>query len=272
MERKDFIKVEVERNLSVLASYSEVLYAYGNLYLVKSKETNLYGFINSNLEEVVPCLYSKLELKNFILKRKQEIKDFDSSSLKVCQQDGMVGYGSSIANLVIPLEYQKGLPFQEDLACVKYEGAWGFIDKTNSIIIPFQYEMASSFSNGLAPVKTNGKWGFIDRNNEFIISPTYDYVDSFRFGFALVKEGLEYFFINSKGQKMLTKLLETRFIQTKEDIPKDALNVKILEYLSIIEFLDQTVIVNDKDKKNYLKNLLKVEGLELSDRIKVLKK
>ena len=67
MERKDFIKVEVERNLSVLASYSEVLYAYGNLYLVKSKETNLYGFINSNLEEVVPCLYSKLELKNFIL-------------------------------------------------------------------------------------------------------------------------------------------------------------------------------------------------------------
>ena len=132
--------------------------------------------------------------------------------------------------------------------------------------------MASSFSNGLAPVKTNGKWGFIDRNNEFIISPTYDYVDSFRFGFALVKEGLEYFFINSKGQKMLTKLLETRFIQTKEDIPKDALNVKILEYLSIIEFLDQTVIVNDKDKKNYLKNLLKVEGLELSDRIKVLKK
>ena len=110
------------------------------------------------------------------------------------------------------------------------------------------------------------------KDDKPVDKPTYDYVDSFRFGFALVKEGLEYFFINSKGQKMLTKLLETRFIQTKEDIPKDALNVKILEYLSIIEFLDQTVIVNDKDKKNYLKNLLKVEGLELSDRIKVLKK
>ena len=272
MERKDFIKVEVERNLSVLASYSEVLYAYGNLYLVKSKETNLYGFINSNLEEVVPCLYSKLELKNFILKRKQEIKDFDSSSLKVCQQDGMVGYGSSIANLVIPLEYQKGLPFQEDLACVKYEGAWGFIDKTNSVIIPFQYEMASSFSNGLAPVKTNGKWGFINRNNEFIISPTYNEADSFRFGFALVKEGNEYFFIDSKGQKKMTRLLETRFIQIEEDMPKDTLNFRILEYLSIIEFFNQTVIVRDKNKEKYIEGILKIEELELLDRTKVLKK
>ena len=272
MERYDFIKVELERNLSVLASYSEVLYAYENFYLVKNSQNGLCGLINNQLEEVLPCKYQEADLKMLIYKRNQEIKNIDFSSFKPLKKDGMVGYGDFNSNIIIPFDYQKGLPFQEDLAGVKYEGLWGFIDKTNSIIIPFQYEMASSFSNGLAPVKTNGKWGFINRNNEFIISPTYNEADSFRFGLALVKEGLEYFFINSKGQKMLTKLLETRFIQTKEDIPKDALNVKILEYLSIIEFLDQTVIVNDKDKKNYLKNLLKVEGLELSDRIKVLKK
>ena len=272
MQRSDFIKVELERRLSVLARYDAVSYAYENFYLVKNSQNGLCGFINNRLEEVLSCEYPESDLKMIIYKRNQEMKNSDFSSLKPLKKDGMVGYGDSDSNLIIPFDYQKGLPFQEDLACVKYEGAWGFIDKTNSVIIPFQYEMASSFSNGLAPVKTNGKWGFINRNNEFIISPTYNEADSFRFGFALVKEGNEYFFIDSKGQKKMTRLLETRFIQTEEDMPKDTLNFRILEYLSIIEFLDQTVIVNDKDKKKYLKNLLKVEGLELSDRIKVLKK
>ena len=272
MERYDFIKVELERNLSVLASYSEVLYAYENFYLVKNSQNGLCGLINNQLEEVLPCKYQEADLKMLIYKRNQEIKNIDFSSFKPLKKEGMVGYGDFNSNIIIPFDYQKGLPFQEDLAGVKYEGLWGFIDKNNSIIIPFQYEIVSSFSNGLAPVKINGKWGFINQNNEFIISPTYDAADSFRFGLALVKEGDEYFFIDSKGQKKMTRFFETRFIQTEEDIPKDTLNFQILEYLSIIEFSNQTVIVRDNNKKNYIKDILKVEELELLDKTKVLKK
>ena len=124
----------------------------------------------------------------------------------------------SVAEIVIPFQFQDARPFSDGIAAVKKEGKWGYIDRLGQWIVQPQYafsigdyssglafignqffntsgdvafgetkyENARNFSpkgkNALAAVQVSGQWGFIDLNGEFVISPKYDNAGDFTDG------------------------------------------------------------------------------------------
>ena len=268
--RNDFIKVKLEREINPLAKYDEIKYFSNNFYLVKSIETNLYGIINHIGREEVPCLYEKEKLITFLTKKENEdiIKD---DSLIVCKKEGMSGYKNLNNKLVIPFDYQKAYPFSEDLAAVKIDFYWGFINKENQLIIPFMYNKVRSFSEDLAAVNLNNLWGFIDKTNQVTIPFLYEEAFSFVDGYAVVKENGEYSFIDKTGHKLTNNIVETIFIKDNEDIPDNTKKIQILEYLSIFEFSNKSVIIREADLDKYLESIANVEKTILEDKVDSIK-
>ena len=271
MKRSDFIKVNIEREINPLDKYDEVIHAFENLYLIRDKENKQYGIINTKFEEVIPCLYDKNDIIDFFKRQINKKKDNDQNKLLLYKINGIVGYQDLNNNIIINPDYQKALPFSENFAAVKKDGYWGFIDKSNLEVIPFMYEYALSFQEGLAPVKQNGHWGFIDKNNQVIIPFKYEDAFNFNYGYALVKENNVYIFIDKLGNKLTSNILETIFIQDKNDLSSDIKRFHILEYLSIYELDNETIVVSDKTRANYIKSLASIESYLLEDKVSSLK-
>lgn len=260
MKRYDFIKVEIERIINGLSLYDDVSYAFNNFYLVKSKKNNLYGLINSKVEEVVPCEYQKHEFLNIIKIRQDDEYGNSASSLKVVTKDYYKGYVDIFSRLQIPYLYEKALPFSENLAAVRYEDNWGFIDERNNQVIDFKYQYAKSFKEGLAPVKKNGKWGYINRKDEEIIPFIFDKAFEFRGEYALVEINNELQFINKHGDLIKNKITETFFTNNILDFPSDMISYKILEYFGIFETENETIYVKEKSLDEYKKKVLLLES------------
>lgn len=268
MQRDDFLKVRLERDVNVLAKYEEVSYAYNSFYLVKNFETGLYGLIrviNGYLEEVIPCCYQEYELKSWIDKQREEVNTSNYGLRRIYKKDALCGYHNPDGELVIPLLYEKALPFAEDLACVRKGEFWGYIYLDGHVAIPFMYERAKSFNEELAPVKINDKWGFINKKNKFVISPMYDFAESFRNGWALVRLDGKYLFIDKENKPLTMQTLETKFIRREEEIPNDTIRMEILEYFSIIDLDDRKIIVNENNYNHYLQAIMNVEMASLID-------
>ena len=273
MQRRDFFKVELTRKINILEDYSEIEYAYDNFYLVLDKKKDLYGLIKINFDflekdglskdfivkEVIPCVYGKNSLISLINQSKNNNIPEENSKLKTYKRFNMGGYVDENEKIKIPLMYKKVFPFNEGLAAVKKDKFWWFIDSNNKVIIPFGYEYALSFQNGLAPVKYNGKWGFINQNNEVVIPFIYSKTDIFKYGFSLVKLDDEYYFINVKGERIINAIKEEMFIENIGDIPKNIQDIKILEYLGIIELPSETIIIKENNIDDYKKVIIDLE-------------
>lgn len=132
----------------------------GNLYVSKRK----FGFVDSNNNETIPCLYDGVSGINSI----------------VTSGTSLVG-DSSFANIV------KKPGFHEGIACVKIDNKWGAIDKNGNVIIPFNYTELEAFNEGFAKVKgDNNKYGFINKQGEVVIPMIYDEAAYFYNGYARV--------------------------------------------------------------------------------------
>ena len=269
MERRDFVKLKLESEFNPLNKYEDICYAFDSLYLVKSKETNLYGLINTFFEEIVPCEYLKNDFLKLI-KNKYYIKRDKLDGLKVSRREGMTGYVDKTGTLVIPRNYQKGLDFNEDLAAVKEDRTWGFINNLGNYQIPSTYESAYSFNNGLAPVKKDSKWGYINKHGEIIVPFNYDSATPFYSDYALVSLDGEYYFIDTTGFKVTIKKTEDVYLELrkslKEELPKSSKIVEYLNFLSIFTLNNQEIIVNENDYQDYIEKLLEVEKILLEDK------
>ena len=121
----------------------------------------------------------------------------------------------TVAEIVIPLQFQDARSFSDGLAAVKSDGMWGYIDRLGQWVIPPTYnfpigdyssglafvgnqflnkngalalegakfENARSFKpkgeKALAAVQLSGLWGFVDLKGELVISPKYDNAGDF---------------------------------------------------------------------------------------------
>jgi hypothetical protein len=121
----------------------------------------------------------------------------------------------TLAEIVIPLQFQDARSFSDGLAAVKFDGMWGYIDRLGQWVIPPTYsfpvgdyssglafvgnqfldkngmqafagakfENARSFKpkgeKALAAVQLSGQWGFIDLKGEHVIPPKYDNAGDF---------------------------------------------------------------------------------------------
>lgn len=207
-------------------------------YKVPGKD--LYGFIDSRGEIVIPTIY--------------ECSSAFFEGLALVQSNDKMGYINTKGEIVIPLIYAHASPFVNGTATVAIEDSvngnihkkyfvinkkgekisedfdyigwrdnksvmlmiakrgqkYGFIDGFGKVKIPFIYDEymssrseISSFADHVTSVLKDGKWGFIDTSyseGKIIVQPQYKAVGTFRFGMAWVNDGTGISFIDKTGK------------------------------------------------------------------------
>jgi hypothetical protein len=215
------------------------------------KKEALYGFINRNGKEILPCQY-------------QQISNFQHGTAKV-KQNNQFNLIDSAANLLLKDFYESLEHFYEGLALAKKDKLFGYIDTQGKVQISMQFNTATSFFEGFARVsqgkdlfyintkgeKTEtlpdsmgwvnrdiykqlrpisndmyaveisyGRWGFLNANGKIQIQAQYKTVTDFQNGFAKVKDlkGSSYF-IDKRGIRFNDLPFGVEWIE--EDQPND---------------------------------------------------
>lgn len=127
------------------------------------------GLINSNGDEIVPCIHEDV--------------GYPTEGLIFASKDEHYGYYDTLGNLVIPYRFLAASSFNEGLATVgiqldSFSVSYGFIDRNGNYVIQPQYEYAFPFYNGYAVVKNYDRYGMIDRNNREVLPVKYEVVTS----------------------------------------------------------------------------------------------
>lgn len=142
----------------------------------------LYGFIDREGNEVVPCKYSGVIEDSGL--------NFADGYATVANESGW-GTVDATGKEIIPCKYGDKLLFHEGLAAVENDkGKWGFIDSTGAMVVPFKYTEASYFSEGLAAVRkdpNDRRWGYVDTTGKEVIPCQYRDALPFSDGLAGVK-------------------------------------------------------------------------------------
>lgn len=122
------------------------------------KKNGKYGYLNTKLEEVIPCQF-------------EEARPFDDG-LAAVKKDKMWGFIDKKGENVIPFGYKRVCSFSFGLAAVVGDqDSIGFIDKFGIIAIPFQFDNAGQpafMEDGRCAVKKNGVGVFINKKGEII--------------------------------------------------------------------------------------------------------
>lgn len=158
----------------------------------------LYGFIDKNGYEVIPCIYNTAE-------------DFSNGLAKVSNNDRLYGFIDKKGKEIIPFEYEYATNFNEEISYTIIQGKKYLINKENKRIPLNNYSYVGSISEGLILVNKNGLIGYIDKNGNEVIKPQYKNAFNFKEGLAVVEnnEGL-YGYIDKTGKIVIP--LEYYFI------------------------------------------------------------
>ena len=137
----------------------------GGLRMVS--KNHLYGFINEEGAEVIPCQY-----------------DYACSTpynMITVKKNGLWGLINNEGEVLIPcrLGYDEMDAFTTDGLCkVKMNGHVGFIDEEGNEFIPctLDYDEIFNFHDGLAFIERNGLKGFINQQGVEVIPCQYDWI------------------------------------------------------------------------------------------------
>ena len=176
---------------------------------VINEETDLYGFVNTEGELVIPCVYEEVEPFSeglaWVSNANKEVSflDFEGNSNR---NNGVQGFINTKGELVIPRKNDGCFEsFSEGLA-VLYNGV---INTKGEVVIPDSlYYRILDFSDGLAvvQVKESGEYGYMNTKGEFVIPCIYYRACGFSNGLALVwKNKIDYYknkgtIINKRGE------------------------------------------------------------------------
>ena len=218
----------------VKGNYSEISRFGDGLARVQSAETNLYGFINTSGEEIVPCKYL-------------DASSFSEGLARVEDSDELYGAIDKTGKEVIPCKYGYLTKFENGVAVVTCYGRhsgigvdkynlidtrgkiicseWydeiynfngevaqvelsakgkNFVNKQNGELVGEWFQKACYFHDGLAAVqdvKTN-LWGYVDTAGKLVIPCKYDSADPFIDGFSYVYNGSNSIWIDKNGNEL----------------------------------------------------------------------
>lgn len=116
----------------------------------------VYGFIDTNGKEVIPCMY-------------KEAKPFENGYARVKNELGW-GIIDTQGNEIIPFgKYSRLGSFHDGLFRIietddNSKDRIGFIDVNDKFVIPIQYEQATNFNDGIAVVKDKGIWKILKKS------------------------------------------------------------------------------------------------------------
>ena len=118
------------------------------LAVVANPTGMIYGYVDKNGKEVVPCIYQNASM-------------FKDGYAYVQDQDGRYGYINTSGNTVIPFQYEYAFGYGDGLFTVghagQYDTYYGMVDKNNTEVVPIQYTDISIAKNGVAYAIKDGE-------------------------------------------------------------------------------------------------------------------
>jgi hypothetical protein len=143
----------------------------------KDPNTWLYGFIDKNGREVIPCTF-----------KQEGTSSFSDGLARMRMSNGKIGFIDTLGKIVIPgiygtVEYH--MEGNYSVAFGKNRTLWGIVDKNNKTVVPGKYDDLKLFRGGIALVELKGKWGYIRVNGSEFIPLVYDEIF-----FKIDKEGI----------------------------------------------------------------------------------
>lgn len=217
----------VEKKMTLETMY-ELSSPHEGRIRIRDKKTKKYGFINEQMDWVVPCEYDFcgyfVDGLAFVYDKNKgayqidrsgnvhdlpsydyyEVHDFSDGLARVRKdKEGNYAYINKEGKEIINVHCGCG-EFKEGYAIiVNDDGEYGFIDKTGTEVIPCQFDYASDFSEGLARVEINDMNGFVDKTGKMVIPCKYKSADDFSEGLATVYINDKSGFIDKSGKVVI---------------------------------------------------------------------
>lgn len=223
---KSFSQVQLDKN-----AYFDYIGPFRNGFAPVAID-NKFGFINGNLQLIVPCIYEnyqswdlgacfvhglvpvKLNGKwGMIDTLGKEVLNFEYTwinpmhvvaGITVLCKNNKLGFINKMGEFITPIHYDKIWYPKNGLCKVERGSLIGYIDTTGKEIIPCKYEDGHSLSKeGLIPVKLKGKWGYMNKQEKVIIPFQYEFAGEFNEGLATVSNANSAGFISVKGDTII---------------------------------------------------------------------
>jgi len=140
-------------------------------YLYKIKIDKLYGFINNKGEITIEPIY-------------KNATEFSDGVAKGTTVEGKSYIIDTNNNIILNLDSNIYVKFENGLAQIRENNRYGFIDKSGNFVIESRFDSVLRGFNteGFAIVEKDNKYGTIDKSGNFIIEPKYG-------GIGLYSEG-----------------------------------------------------------------------------------
>lgn len=148
--------------------------------------------------------------------RYAKLQGFSEGLAPVCR-DRLWGYIDKNGDEVIPCQFEKCMPFYNDMAQVavnvgrwddegiqREKARWGLIDRHGGYIIPPEYNMVSYCSEGCVVCQDqNGDWFYLDFDGKRLFQQTFEEARPFDTGIATVCHSGKYGAIDLQGNTVI---------------------------------------------------------------------
>lgn len=255
---------EIESRDFIENKYLLINEFHNNRALVKNRD-GLYGYIDTDGNEVIPCKYYKSY-------------GFNNGLALVVDENGNRFFINQDGTKILDCDNYKssGTHFSDELLLVCGSKGDGFIDKNGNEIIKCNFPIADDFHEGMALVTIDMSSGaeriFIDKNGNISLHEGKDYY--FRHGLSYFNNGVApvynridnslYGYITKTGKVLIENLDVLNILHTQKpkyhDI-KDSIKEKLITYCSEINIFDRNFTLKGRTEEE-LKN--KKEELYLS--------
>lgn len=209
--------IDIMGNLLLEPSYLSIGdFNHGYAIVAKEEEFN-HGVIDSMLNEIIPCYFSKIEYieESHLFETENGYKD----------PLGRYHAESNGKEILVPSKYSYCEPFNNGFAIAVLNKNWhtehyGLINDKAADVLPPIFEHLILLDNGLYKFKLNGKYGLIDNNGNIILPNKYHAIGEFIDNLACVRVSMQsvdsnkennlYGYVNLQGKEILT--VEYEFI------------------------------------------------------------
>lgn len=233
------------------------------------RRDSLWGFIDKNGQEVLPCQYEsarpfgqgRAAVKEhgtwgFINKKGEKIWTLPKGVQNVGtyrhgkvwfkNKKGLYGFYNWDGKVFIRPKYSVAFDFQQGRARAAFKAKTGLIDTTGHYVLnPKRYDLIWEFDeNGLAQAyeENDGLVGLINREGQVIVDMKYRLIETFKNGYAKVLSYNGYGYINTAGEEVIPAIYESIGEVSEGLVAVSPYNEYEWTYLN----LKQERVINDK--------------------------
>ncbi len=159
----------IPANYQKLHGFRKLRYHYDSNEYAQVMKDSLYGFIDLEGNEVIPCEFEQLEM---------EI----SHDLAFFVEDGKYGFVKVGGKIVVPAIYDRAYSFEVPVTAVQKGEKWALINTKGKNITDFEYDFIIAhtwYEKGLVVAYKNEKAGVLNVKGEVIIPFEYDEIMSY---------------------------------------------------------------------------------------------